>query len=182
MSHKRISMILFVLLALLVAACGGGDGGGEEEEMLRVAVIMPSTINDLAYLRQTGLAAAIQLSQSAQAAGKVPIDVEQMGIDLVRGRSLGRAGDEIELIFEALHGLRYALIVVIGMQGFHPVQIQLVDQVPGGRADDVSAKNAIGCLVGDDLEDQPLATLAQGSDGPMRGGRAQLGRRRPATI
>jgi basic membrane protein A len=48
MSHKRISIILFVLLALLVGACGGGAGGGEEE-MLRVAVIMPSTINDLAF-------------------------------------------------------------------------------------------------------------------------------------
>lgn len=48
MSHKRIPVILLVLLALLVAACGGGDGGAEEE-MLRVAVIMPSTINDLAF-------------------------------------------------------------------------------------------------------------------------------------
>jgi basic membrane lipoprotein Med (substrate-binding protein (PBP1-ABC) superfamily) len=49
MSHKRFSVILFVLLALMLSACGGGDGGGGEEETLRVAVIMPSTINDLAF-------------------------------------------------------------------------------------------------------------------------------------
>jgi basic membrane lipoprotein Med (substrate-binding protein (PBP1-ABC) superfamily) len=48
MSHKRIWVILFVLLAMLVSACGGAGGGGEEE-ILRVAVIMPSTINDLAF-------------------------------------------------------------------------------------------------------------------------------------
>jgi basic membrane lipoprotein Med (substrate-binding protein (PBP1-ABC) superfamily) len=48
MSQKRVSVVLFVLLALLVGACGGGGGAGEEE-LLRVAVIMPSTINDLAF-------------------------------------------------------------------------------------------------------------------------------------
>jgi len=48
MSQKRIAVVLFVLLALVVSACGGG-GGAEEEESLRVAVIMPSTINDLAF-------------------------------------------------------------------------------------------------------------------------------------
>jgi basic membrane lipoprotein Med (substrate-binding protein (PBP1-ABC) superfamily) len=49
MSQKRISVVLlFVLLALLVSACGGDSGGGEEEA-LRVAVIMPSTVNDLAF-------------------------------------------------------------------------------------------------------------------------------------
>jgi basic membrane lipoprotein Med (substrate-binding protein (PBP1-ABC) superfamily) len=49
MSQKRISIILlFVLLAVMVSACGDG-GEAEEEEMLRVAVIMPSTINDLAF-------------------------------------------------------------------------------------------------------------------------------------
>jgi basic membrane protein A len=49
MSQKRIPIVLLVLLALLVGACGGGGGGGGEEEVLRVAVIMPSTINDLAF-------------------------------------------------------------------------------------------------------------------------------------
>jgi basic membrane protein A len=48
MSHKRILVILFVLLALLVSACGGG-GDGDEDGVFRVAVIMPSTINDLAF-------------------------------------------------------------------------------------------------------------------------------------
>ena len=48
MSKKRNLVILLVLLALLVSACGG-DGGGDEDGMLRVAVIMPSTINDLAF-------------------------------------------------------------------------------------------------------------------------------------
>jgi basic membrane protein A len=41
-------VILFVMLALLVSACGGGGGGGGDD-LLRVAVIMPSTINDLAF-------------------------------------------------------------------------------------------------------------------------------------
>jgi len=48
MSHKRYLVILFVMLALLVGACGG-DSGSEEDGMFRVAVIMPSTINDLAF-------------------------------------------------------------------------------------------------------------------------------------
>ncbi|MFN2186999.1 MAG: BMP family protein [Anaerolineae bacterium] len=48
MSHKRTLGILFILLVLLVSACGGG-GGDEEGDTLRVAVIMPSTINDLAF-------------------------------------------------------------------------------------------------------------------------------------
>jgi len=48
MSHKRTLGILFMLLVLLVSACGGG-GGDEEGDTLRVAVIMPSTINDLAF-------------------------------------------------------------------------------------------------------------------------------------
>ena len=48
MSHKRIWVILIVLLALLVSACGG-DGGGDEDGVFRVAVIMPSTITDLAF-------------------------------------------------------------------------------------------------------------------------------------
>jgi basic membrane lipoprotein Med (substrate-binding protein (PBP1-ABC) superfamily) len=47
MSHKRNLLLLFVLLATLVSACGGG--GGDEDGVFRVAVIMPSTINDLAF-------------------------------------------------------------------------------------------------------------------------------------
>jgi basic membrane lipoprotein Med (substrate-binding protein (PBP1-ABC) superfamily) len=47
MSHKRFLAILLVLLALLVSACGGGSGG--ESGVFRVAVIMPSTVNDLAF-------------------------------------------------------------------------------------------------------------------------------------
>jgi basic membrane lipoprotein Med (substrate-binding protein (PBP1-ABC) superfamily) len=48
MSHRRTFVILFVMLALLVSACGGSPST-EEEGMLRVAVIMPSTVNDLAF-------------------------------------------------------------------------------------------------------------------------------------
>jgi basic membrane protein A len=48
MSRKRVWIIPFVLLAVLVSACGG-DGGGEEAGVFRVAAIMPSTINDLAF-------------------------------------------------------------------------------------------------------------------------------------
>jgi basic membrane protein A len=47
MSHKRNLLFLFLLLALLMSACGGG--GGDDDGVLRVAVIMPSTINDLAF-------------------------------------------------------------------------------------------------------------------------------------
>jgi basic membrane protein A len=41
-------LVLFVLLAGLVAACGS-DGGDEGDGVFRVAVIMPSTITDLAF-------------------------------------------------------------------------------------------------------------------------------------
>jgi basic membrane lipoprotein Med (substrate-binding protein (PBP1-ABC) superfamily) len=47
MAHKRFLVILFLLLALLVSACGGGGGG--KTDVFRVAVIMPSTVNDLAF-------------------------------------------------------------------------------------------------------------------------------------
>ena len=50
MSHKNKWFILLLLLALLLSACGGED---EEEaaadEPFRVAVIMPSSITDLAF-------------------------------------------------------------------------------------------------------------------------------------
>jgi basic membrane protein A len=42
-------IVLFVMLALLVSACGGTEGESEGDEVFRVAVIMPSTINDLAF-------------------------------------------------------------------------------------------------------------------------------------
>jgi basic membrane lipoprotein Med (substrate-binding protein (PBP1-ABC) superfamily) len=48
MSRKYIWVIPLVLLAMLAGACGGG-GGGEEAGVLRVAAIMPSTVNDLAF-------------------------------------------------------------------------------------------------------------------------------------
>jgi basic membrane protein A len=47
-SKWPVPLILLAVLALLVSACGG-DGGGEGDGTLRVAVIMPSTINDLAF-------------------------------------------------------------------------------------------------------------------------------------
>jgi basic membrane protein A len=45
--RKVIVLSLFLILALLLAACGGGgqEGGGK----FRVAVVMPSAINDLAF-------------------------------------------------------------------------------------------------------------------------------------
>ena len=42
-------IVLFVMLALLVSACGDTGGESEGDEVFRVAVIMPSTINDLAF-------------------------------------------------------------------------------------------------------------------------------------
>ena len=48
MSRKHVWVVPFILLALLASACGGA-GGGEEAGVFRVAVIMPSTINDLAF-------------------------------------------------------------------------------------------------------------------------------------
>ncbi len=46
MSFKRICIISLVLLALLASAHGGGAA---KEEVLRVAVVLPSTINDMAF-------------------------------------------------------------------------------------------------------------------------------------
>ena len=47
MSRKHLWFIPIVLVSVLVTACGGG--GAEESGLFRVAVIMPSTINDLAF-------------------------------------------------------------------------------------------------------------------------------------
>ncbi len=50
MSGKSKWLIVLVLLALLVAACGGAEEeAAGEDGVFRVAVIMPSTINDLAF-------------------------------------------------------------------------------------------------------------------------------------
>ncbi len=50
MSNKHKGLVVLVLLALVLSACGqiGGQSAGEDE-LFRVAVIMPSTINDLAF-------------------------------------------------------------------------------------------------------------------------------------
>ena len=50
MSNKRKGLVVLVMLALLLSACGqiGGQPAGQDE-VFRVAVIMPSTINDLAF-------------------------------------------------------------------------------------------------------------------------------------
>ena len=51
MSKKTKWLSLWILFAMLIVAVGAcGSGGGEEESgVFRVAVIMPSTINDLAF-------------------------------------------------------------------------------------------------------------------------------------
>ena len=47
---KIIGLNILLLFALLLTACGGGTtGGGGEEGPFRVAVVMPSPINDLAF-------------------------------------------------------------------------------------------------------------------------------------
>ena len=47
MSNKNKSLLILLLLALLLAACGDDDDG--DDDLFRVAVIMPSNINDLAF-------------------------------------------------------------------------------------------------------------------------------------
>jgi basic membrane protein A len=49
MSIKKIGILLVILMLLLVACGGGGADGPEREGPFRVAVIMPSAINDLAF-------------------------------------------------------------------------------------------------------------------------------------
>lgn len=46
---KLIGLNVLLLLALLLTACGGGTTGGGDEGPFRVAVVMPSAINDLAF-------------------------------------------------------------------------------------------------------------------------------------
>ena len=48
MSKRNIRFLLLAVVALLLSACGG-DGGGGGDGVFRVAVIMPSNINDLAF-------------------------------------------------------------------------------------------------------------------------------------
>ena len=48
MSNK-IKWIIPLLLVAVLTACGGGGGGAEDDGVFRVAVIMPSAINDLAF-------------------------------------------------------------------------------------------------------------------------------------
>lgn len=46
---KIVGLNILLLLALLLAACGGGTTGGGDEGTFKVAVVMPSPINDLAF-------------------------------------------------------------------------------------------------------------------------------------
>jgi len=48
MSKKHIGFLLLAVIVLLLSACGGGGGAGNDG-VFRVAVIMPSNINDLAF-------------------------------------------------------------------------------------------------------------------------------------
>jgi basic membrane protein A len=48
MSKRNIGFVLLALVALLLSACGGG-AGTKDDGVFRVAVIMPSNINDLAF-------------------------------------------------------------------------------------------------------------------------------------
>lgn len=48
MSNKNKGFVVLALVMLLLSACGGGGGAGDDG-VFRVAVIMPSNINDLAF-------------------------------------------------------------------------------------------------------------------------------------
>lgn len=49
MSNKSKGFVLLALLAMLLSACGGGGEEAASDDVFRVAVIMPSNINDLAF-------------------------------------------------------------------------------------------------------------------------------------
>ncbi len=49
MSNKNKGFVLLALATILLSACGGGGGGAEDDGVFRVAVIMPSNVNDLAF-------------------------------------------------------------------------------------------------------------------------------------
>jgi basic membrane protein A len=49
MKTFRKMFVLLMLTAMLLTACGGGDDDGGTGEAFRVAVVMPSAINDLAF-------------------------------------------------------------------------------------------------------------------------------------
>ncbi len=49
MSSKNKGFVLLALVAILLSACGGGGGGAKDDGVFRVAVIMPSNVNDLAF-------------------------------------------------------------------------------------------------------------------------------------
>lgn len=46
---KLIGLLAVLLIAAVLSACGGATGGGGGEGPFRVAVVMPSAINDLAF-------------------------------------------------------------------------------------------------------------------------------------
>ncbi len=46
--RKKSLTVLFLILTIVLASCGGGVGGGEDD-VFKVALVMPSPINDLAF-------------------------------------------------------------------------------------------------------------------------------------
>ena len=70
MYRKRVTVILFVVLALLASSCGGGGGG--QAKVLKVAVIMPSTITDLAF-SQSMYDALIKVQKDMGGASKMEL-------------------------------------------------------------------------------------------------------------
>ncbi len=70
MSRKRMLVILFVVLSLLATSCGGG--GGSQPKVLKVAVIMPSTVTDLAF-SQSMYDALLKVQQEMGGASKLEL-------------------------------------------------------------------------------------------------------------